>query len=176
MKWSVNGEWGIAPLTLGMWQEMHPLLGLTGQVREFGSDSARSFAGGLIAAGVARQALRLVVRRRGRRIAVRVVAGHAIELVVAFGITAAPGQRRALEANRRGIVRRDGLAARAVALGADPHHPRAGGQARAGDRQVRELGGGGQQVVAPRAVALLAADGGVGRLGPRRPEERLGDW
>ena len=32
MKWSVNGEWGMASLTLGMWQEMHPVAGLTGQL------------------------------------------------------------------------------------------------------------------------------------------------
>ena len=73
-----------------------------------------------------------------------------------------------------GIVRRDGLAAGAVALGADLDHPRAGGQAGAGDRQVGELGGDGEQVIAPRAVALLATDRGVGRLGPRRREHRPG--
>src|SRR4051812_1503671 len=28
MKWSVNGEWGMTSLTLGMWQETQPFVGL----------------------------------------------------------------------------------------------------------------------------------------------------
>ena len=32
MKWSVNEEWGMTSLTVGMWQEMQPVAGLTGQV------------------------------------------------------------------------------------------------------------------------------------------------
>jgi hypothetical protein len=32
MKWSVKGEWGILPFTVGMWHKMQPLVGLTGQV------------------------------------------------------------------------------------------------------------------------------------------------
>ena len=31
MKWSVKGEWGITSLTVGMWQEIQPVFGLTGQ-------------------------------------------------------------------------------------------------------------------------------------------------
>src|SRR5271157_4082874 len=32
MKWSVNGECGMTPLTVGMWHEMQPVAGLTGQI------------------------------------------------------------------------------------------------------------------------------------------------
>jgi hypothetical protein len=41
MKWSVKGEWGITVVTEGMWQEMQPLLGFTGQVVE--PDAAARF-------------------------------------------------------------------------------------------------------------------------------------
>ena len=32
MKWSVNGECGMTPLMVGMWHEMQPVAGLTGQI------------------------------------------------------------------------------------------------------------------------------------------------
>ena len=135
----------MTPLTVGMWQAMQPVAGLTGQIVACGAavrsnrrNRSLGFAASSVWPRMAHQAFGLVTRRCGRHIAVRVVTGRAIEPVLAFGVAAAPGQRRPLEADRVGVVRHDGLAPRAVTLGADLHHAGAGDQGGAGDRQVRK--------------------------------------
>ena len=136
MKWSVKGEWGITFLTVGMWHEMQPVAGLTGQIGAARLRPGRSPATapcGLrpssLAARVARQALGLVMGRRGRR---RCDAGRGRSRSRACPCSrCSSGSRSASSpgSGPTGIVWRDGLAARAVALGADLHHARAGGQA-----------------------------------------------
>ena len=123
---------------------------------------------------MADQALGLVVRLRGHDVSMGVVAGHAIEPVLALGVAAAPCQRRPLEPDRGGVVRFDRLAPGAVTLGTDLDHARAGGQAGTGDCQVGELGGDGDQMIASRAMALLTANRMVRCLGTRRREDSLG--
>ena len=165
---------------------MQPVEGLTGQVVRVAPSrsTARprpmrwpveaSLAGGL---GVALQAPSLVVGRRGRGVAVRVVAGDAVERVVALGVAAAPGQGRGLEANGHRVVAADLAAARAVALGAELDDPLARGQRRPRDRRVdgqpaspqRPAGG----CLPARGIARSRSRGRL-RTHPSRSSDRLG--
>src|SRR5262245_32793663 len=84
-----------------------------------GSPGARRPIAWTSRAGVARQTPGLVVGGGCVDVAMRVVAGHAVEGVVALSEAAAPGEGRTLKADRGGVVARDLLAARTMALGAD---------------------------------------------------------
>ena len=57
--------------------------------------------------GMALQAPRLVPLRRGLRVAMGIVAGHAVELAYAFFVATAPGQRGSLKPDRIGRARRE---------------------------------------------------------------------
>ena len=118
--------------------------------------------------GMTRQAFGLVVGVRNRRVSMWVVAGHAVEPIVALREATAPRQRSPLKANRRGIVGRDTRPARAVALGTQIDNRRAGRQCRPGDRQVGKSGVNRDYVVFPWSVTPLAADPMVRRSRSRR--------
>ena len=114
---------------------------------------------------MASQAPRLVPLRRRLRVAMGIVARHAVELFAAFFVTTTPRQRGSLKPDCIRIVRSE-LAARlrrAMAFGAKPDNGRAGRQGRTPDGEVGVLsrseirGSYSFQVISARPMASLAA-------------------
>jgi hypothetical protein len=88
----------------------------------------------------------------------RVMAGDAVELILAFQETSTPGQSRPLKANGVGVVARDSSTARAVTFGTQLDHTRSRGHPWIDDRHVGKAALDRQDVVFTRAMALFAAD------------------
>src|SRR5258707_108273 len=110
---------------------------------------------------------------------VGIVAGHAAKRAAAFGIAATAGPADPLRADPacvfRLVVAEPRLENVAIVALLGRHGLR--GSARGvDDRQVRETRFKGKDMVASRAVAPLAADGAIGRLGADRfmPRSRVG--
>ena len=112
--------------------------------------------------------------RRSHDVVMRVVAGRAVERILALGEATAPGQRRSLEADGHGVADRDGPAARTVTLGTQRDDRLSRDRRGIGDRQVRKLGGHRHQVVSTRAVTFLTTDPSIGRARAGRREHCLG--
>src|ERR1017187_6549505 len=111
---------------------------------------------------MARKALGLVMGRGRRGVAMRVVASHAVELVLTLQEASAPGQGSPRKANSRWVLGRGLPAERAVALGTQRYDPQARCHLGIDDRQVEKVGLDRQDVVFTWTVTLFAADPSVG--------------
>ena len=159
---------GMMPSTLGMWHETQPFAGSTGQARAAtGSIRMPAPAPGGAGRAVAGQAAGLIVGGAGLEVAVRVVAGDAVEPAAALGRRS--GWRGASVAwNRMNRGSAGGITPSEAWHWAQSFSlRRGGGQPRPRDRRPVEAGPDRADVVVARPVAPLAADPPVGRLGPR---------
>ena len=93
-----------------------------------------------------------------------VMAGETAQVPTTFGVTATARHGQGLEADGEGIIGRNRRVVRSYGSGAEAGDLRGGGQARAGDREVVEVGCNRCEVVPAGAMTSLAADPPVGRF------------
>lgn len=113
------------------------------------------------------QAFRFVEAGVGLGVAMRIVTRRATEAARAFGVATAFGKRHDLEPNRGRRTGVDGdIAARTVALTAEPEHARSRVVLRPNDRHVRKFDIHGLYVISPGPVTSFTPDSVVRGHGP----------